>query len=175
MPHATRKTIQETLSTGTTLICDRYYHSGVVYSAAKHNPSLNLSWALAPERGLPCPDLVLFLDLDEETAKARGGWGNEIYEREEMQKRVKKLFKGDNSAIKAATQPQTASSTYPPAIDEGSDKIAGEAEWSKHRQNLVVLSADGSVEEVADVIWDKVQTTLAADNARFSSSIKTIV
>ncbi|KAA8631805.1 hypothetical protein SMACR_09145 [Sordaria macrospora] len=67
------KTITTELSLGTTLILDRYYYSGIVYSAAKQNPSLSLSWARAPEIGLPRPDLVLFLDLDEEQARLRGG------------------------------------------------------------------------------------------------------
>ncbi|KAJ4340407.1 Thymidylate kinase, partial [Neurospora sp. IMI 360204] len=81
------KTITSELAQGTTLILDRYYHSGIVYSAAKQNPSLSLSWARAPEIGLPRPDLVLFLDLDEEQARLRGGWGDELYEKAEMQRR----------------------------------------------------------------------------------------
>ena len=54
---------------------DRYYYSGIVYSAAKKRPDLSLQWAKAPEVGLPKPDLVIFLDVDTETAKARGGFG----------------------------------------------------------------------------------------------------
>ncbi|RSL39541.1 hypothetical protein CEP51_016798, partial [Fusarium floridanum] len=82
-----RKQIQSLLAAGTTIVCDRYYHSGIVYSAAKQNPTLTLPWARAPERGLPRPDLVLFLDLTEEQARSRGGWGGEVYERSEMQRR----------------------------------------------------------------------------------------
>ena len=37
---------------------------------------------------------MLFLDLDEEQARARGGWGGEAYERAEMQRRVRELFWG---------------------------------------------------------------------------------
>ena len=76
------------------MICDRFYHSGIVYSAAKQNPSLSLSWAKAPEVGLPRPDVVLFLDLYEEVARRRGGWGGEVYEKGEMQRRVRELFWG---------------------------------------------------------------------------------
>ncbi|KAK6855672.1 thymidylate kinase-domain-containing protein [Apiospora arundinis] len=88
------KTIQTTLAAGTSIICDRYYHSGIVYSAAKQNPTLPLSWAKAPEVGLPRPDLVLFLDLEESVARERGGWGGEVYEKGEMQRRVRELFWG---------------------------------------------------------------------------------
>lgn len=87
-----RTQINALLAAGTTIVCDRYYHSGMVYSAAKQNPSLPLAWARAPERGLPRPDLVLFLDLDEGAARARGGWGDEVYERPAMQRRVRELF-----------------------------------------------------------------------------------
>ena len=76
------------------MICDRFYHSGIVYSAAKQNPALSLSWAKAPEVGLPRPDVVLFLDLEEEVARRRGGWGGEVYEKGEMQRRVRELFWG---------------------------------------------------------------------------------
>lgn len=93
-PQQIRKTIQTTLAAGVSIVCDRYYHSGIVYSAAKQNPTLPLSWAKAPEAGLPRPDLVLFLDLDEAVARERGGWGGEVYEKGEMQRRVRELFWG---------------------------------------------------------------------------------
>ncbi|KAK8017386.1 thymidylate kinase [Apiospora rasikravindrae] len=88
------KNIQTTLAAGVSVICDRYYHSGIVYSAAKQNPTLPLGWAKAPEVGLPRPDLVLFLDLEESVARERGGWGGEVYEKGEMQRRVRELFWG---------------------------------------------------------------------------------
>ena len=89
-----RSKIKNELAAGNTIICDRFYHSGIVYSAAKQLPSLSLSWAKAPEVGLPRPDMVLFLDLDEEVARGRGGWGGEVYEKGEMQRRVRELFWG---------------------------------------------------------------------------------
>ena len=74
------------------MIVDRYYYSGIVYSAAKQTPGLDVRWARGPEVGLPKPDLVIFLDVDVETARGRGGWGGERYEEEEMQGRVRGLF-----------------------------------------------------------------------------------
>ncbi|KAI1006800.1 hypothetical protein K3495_g1422 [Podosphaera aphanis] len=84
--------IETTLATGTTLICDRYSYSGIVYSAAKQNPGLDLAWAQAPEIGLPRPDAVVFLDLAPDAAARRNGYGDERYEQEDMQTRVRDLF-----------------------------------------------------------------------------------
>ena len=80
------------LAAGITLILDRYYYSGIVYSAAKGLADLSLEWARAPEVGLPRPDLTLFLDITSEAAAARGGFGNERYERGELQDKVRDLF-----------------------------------------------------------------------------------
>lgn len=71
---------------------DRYYYSGCVYSAAKKNPTLDLTWARHPEEGLPRPDLCLFLDISAENAAKRGGFGEERYEKKELQDRVRQLF-----------------------------------------------------------------------------------
>ena len=91
---------------------DRYSYSGTVYSAAKHNPELSLYWAWQMEVGLPQPDLCLFFDISPEEARVRGGFGNERYEKEEMQRTVKELFHelfrmgcGRNSIIIDAGQP----------------------------------------------------------------------
>ncbi|KUI62419.1 Thymidylate kinase [Cytospora mali] len=126
-------TITSLLSQGTTIICDRYYYSGMVYSAAKNNPSLTLPWARSPELGLPRPDLVVFLDLNEEKAKERGGFGEERYETGEMQGRVRSLFWG---------------------LKEGVVEVGGEeVRFREESEDLVVVDAGGSVEEVADEIW----------------------
>ena len=54
------------------------------------------------EAGLPKPDLCLFLDIDPQTAKARGGFGSERYENEAMQRKVRELFQELLSAPCAA-------------------------------------------------------------------------
>ncbi|KAI4652648.1 uncharacterized protein J4E79_008955 [Alternaria viburni] len=84
--------IQADLEAGTTIIVDRYYYSGCVYSAAKQNPSMSLEWCRKPEVGLPRPDLCLFLDISADDAAKRGGYGTEKYERKDMQDRVRELF-----------------------------------------------------------------------------------
>ncbi|KAI9885560.1 MAG: Slx4p interacting protein [Watsoniomyces obsoletus] len=84
--------IKKELSSGTTVIVDRYYYSGCVYSAAKNIPGLDLKWARWPEVGLPCPDICIFLDIPTDEAQKRGGYGGERYETSEMQTEVRRLF-----------------------------------------------------------------------------------
>jgi hypothetical protein len=90
--HTDRPSIEAALAAGTTVIVDRYYYSGCVYSAAKQNPTLSLAWTRHPEVGLPRPDLALFLDISAEDAAKRGGYGTEKYEKKELQDRVRELF-----------------------------------------------------------------------------------
>jgi dTMP kinase len=69
--------IRTLLRAGTTIVCDRYAYSGVAFSAAKVNAReefiLSLEWCQAPDRGLPAPDCVIFLDLAQDEAEKRGG------------------------------------------------------------------------------------------------------
>lgn len=78
------------LEMGNTLICDRYAYSGIAYSGSK---GLNLDWCKAPDIGLPAPDLVIFLDLPVDDAKERGEFGEERYEKVDMQRKVAANFK----------------------------------------------------------------------------------
>ncbi|KAJ6256654.1 hypothetical protein Dda_8519 [Drechslerella dactyloides] len=95
-----RDSLLETLASGTTILLDRYIYSGIVFSAAKqshpspsppHGP-LSTSWCRSPDVGLPRPDIVIFLDISQDAAAARGGYGQERYEKAEMQARVRALF-----------------------------------------------------------------------------------
>jgi len=87
----TEKQIQRSLAAGTNIIIDRYAYSGVAFSAAK--PGLSLNWCKQPDVGLPRPDLVVFMDVTEEVAKQRGGFGEERYEVAEFQRRVRQNYK----------------------------------------------------------------------------------
>lgn len=100
--------ILDIINGGETVVVDRYSFSGAVYSAAKDNDNLSLQWgrfcltasvnsltdttAWACEAGLPKPDLVLFLELSSAQAAERGGYGEERYETQKMQTRVRTLF-----------------------------------------------------------------------------------
>jgi hypothetical protein len=125
-----RTWIKETIKKGYTIVCDRYYYSGMIYSAAKQNPELSLEWAKAPDIGLPRPDAVFFLNLTPEEAERRGGYGQEKYERKEMQQRVRQLFL-DLEHVR-----------HDEAVD------------------MRIIDADKSVSEVADVVYSEAMVTV---------------
>lgn len=108
----------------------------MVYSVAKSLPDLPFRWARGPEVGLPRPDLVVFLDLDPEEAKRRGGYGDEKYEKLEMQQKVRKCFKFL--------------------------KQIGEEE----SEDMVIIDAGKSVEEVHEEIVRAVSNGLSSDLQR---------
>ncbi|EPQ25909.1 uncharacterized protein PFL1_06582 [Pseudozyma flocculosa PF-1] len=91
------QSILTTLAEGQSIVCDRYAFSGIAYSCAK---GLSFDWCKAPDVGLPLPDLTVFLDLDAETAAARGGYGEERYEKREFQAKVREAFKLVSSEVK---------------------------------------------------------------------------
>ena len=84
--------IQSDINAGINIVVDRYYYSGMVYSAAKDRSDLTLQWAREPDVGLPRPDVCIFLDVAPEVAAQRGSYGSEKYETSGMQKRVRQLF-----------------------------------------------------------------------------------
>lgn len=86
------RSIEDAVRTGVTVVVDRYYYSGAVYSAAKSSALLSLHWARQSDIGLPRPDLCIFLDIASDKALLRGGYGAERYEHETFQGRVRSLF-----------------------------------------------------------------------------------
>lgn len=144
------------------MICDRYYHSGFVYSAAKHNPSLDLHWARAPEVGLPRPDMVLFLDLEEPEARARGGWGGELYERSDIQRRVRDMFWA-LSLGKLDKNPHAG----------GVEAIG---EFRQEMEDLIIVDASLAAENVAQEIWTKVEPRIAVvERGEIGRTVRTVL
>ncbi|KYK60852.1 Thymidylate kinase [Drechmeria coniospora] len=161
--------IHALLASGTSVVCDRFYHSGIVYSAAKQNPSLSLSWARAPEQGLPRPDAVLFLDLDEQTAKTRGGWGGEVYEKAEMQKRVKELF-WELSMGGTDRHRGPLAQTLEDTSDRGTKRL-----WRQEEEDLIVIDAAAGVEDVAAQIWAHVRARVKqVDDGEVGRSVRIV-
>ncbi|KAK4457114.1 thymidylate kinase-domain-containing protein [Cladorrhinum samala] len=154
--------IASLLASGTTVVCDRYYHSGIVYSAAKRNPSLSLSWARGPEVGLPRPDLVLFLDLDEDEAKKRGGWGGERYEQAEMQRRVKELFWGLSMGRVVEENAEAPGSGRDDGTGGVGLKSGVEHKFREEEEDLHIVDASLGVEEVGEDIWKVVEGRVEA-------------
>lgn len=83
--------MEATLIRGQNIVLDRYIYSGIAYSLAKS--SLNdYEWLYSPDKGLPKPDLTLFLTIDLEELSRRKGWGDERYEKLAFQAKVKQCF-----------------------------------------------------------------------------------
>ena len=83
--------MKKALEAGQHVIIDRYAFSGVAFSAAKEG--MDLEWCRQPDRELPKPDLVCFLDVSPEEASKRGNYGNEKYEKVEFQAKVRDNYK----------------------------------------------------------------------------------
>ncbi|AGO11109.1 AaceriAFR369Wp [[Ashbya] aceris (nom. inval.)] len=128
--------IEAALAEGKHVILDRYVYSGAAYSAAKAVPRMDLEWCAAADRGLPKPDLTLFLTQHAAAAVQREGYGAERYEQLDFQERVRAQFERVLAAEDAAYR-------------------AGHV--------VVVDVAGKSVAAVAGEIWAAVQQQLARD------------
>jgi dTMP kinase len=72
------------------VILDRYSYSGIAYTSAK---GIEVDWCFATEKGLPKPDVVYYLKVNDiKELESRGGYGEERYERVEFQEKVKKIY-----------------------------------------------------------------------------------
>jgi len=83
--------MKKAFEAGQHVIIDRYAFSGVAFSAAKEG--MDLEWCRQPDRELPKPDLVCFLDVSPEEASKRGNYGNEKDEKDEFQAKVRDNYK----------------------------------------------------------------------------------
>ena len=63
----------------------------MAFTAAKEGMSFD--WCRQPDRGLPKPDLVCFLDVSPEEAAKRGNYGDERYEKQDFQAKVRENYK----------------------------------------------------------------------------------
>lgn len=82
--------MKKKLEQGITLVVDRYAFSGVAFTSAK--PDFSLEWCKHPDVGLPKPDLVMFLQLNPSVAAERGEFGTERYETSTFQRTVQQRF-----------------------------------------------------------------------------------
>ncbi|KAH9821309.1 thymidylate kinase-domain-containing protein [Melampsora americana] len=132
--------IHSQLQSGTTLICDRYAFSGVAFTSAKFQlrtppqPESFISLS-SPDRGLPLPDLVIFLTMPMEAMITRGGFGQERYEKEDLQAEVKRQFKQ--------------------VVEPAFTRLHGQGRW-------VEIDASGSIEEVTSRISKTVDCLLGS-------------
>ncbi|XP_060098079.1 thymidylate kinase [Heteronotia binoei] len=82
--------IKQKLNQGITLVVDRYAFSGVAFTSAKEN--FSLEWCKQPDAGLPKPDLIVFLQLCTSEAAKRGDFGKERYEDISFQEKVLQTY-----------------------------------------------------------------------------------
>ncbi|KAK2584141.1 hypothetical protein KPH14_006573 [Odynerus spinipes] len=85
-----KQDIIKSLQAGVTVIVDRYAASGAAYTSAATDKSL--SWCQEADRGLPCPDLVVLLQVHEQTQHMRNMRDEERYENMTFQKKVSSNF-----------------------------------------------------------------------------------
>lgn len=100
------KTIKMTLLRGQDVVLDRYHYSGLAYSRAKG--VLDSEWCEWPDKGLPEPDVVFFMDAPVDKIMTRSGFGDERYEKKEFMEKVREefmLMMDDKWVIIDTTQP----------------------------------------------------------------------
>ena len=80
----------ELLNDGVDILLDRYAYSGIAYS---HAQGLDFDWCTSPDKGLPKPDLVFYFKVKNITElSGREEYGEEIYEKEDFQKKVAEVY-----------------------------------------------------------------------------------
>ncbi|KAJ3382921.1 hypothetical protein HDU84_003954 [Entophlyctis sp. JEL0112] len=84
--------LRDTLMRGISVVVDRYAFSGVAYTLAKANPSLDKKWCMSVDSGILKPDVVVFLDIPPADAALRGDYGRERYEKRDFQEKVRECF-----------------------------------------------------------------------------------
>lgn len=122
--------IRSAIARGETVVIDRYAYSGIAFSAAKNVEGMNLDWCASPDTGLPQPDVVMFMRLPPAVAEARGGFGEERYEKQAFQAQVRERFEAMRTGVaRGANGPGPDGSVW------------------------VDVDADGSIDEVAGRVW----------------------
>lgn len=94
---------------------------------------LPFDYCLNPDKGLPLPDLTLYLTVPPEVASSRSAYGVERYETLEIQTRVRAQF----------------------------DLVAEEVK--RRQGAWESIAAVGSIEEVGERIWKLVEPKTTAD------------
>lgn len=145
--------IEAALAQGTTLVCDRYAFSGIAFSAAKPALADQFEWCATPDTGLPAPDVALFLDVAPQTAAARGGYGLERYEREDVQRAVRAVFARIGASANSSSGPSSLSS----------DNTLSTGPMLGRARNWRVVDAGETVERVAAAVWAAVEGAALTD------------
>ncbi|MBD3388883.1 MAG: dTMP kinase [Candidatus Altiarchaeales archaeon] len=80
--------IEEALSEGNTVVCDRYYHSTIAYQSAQ---GVSREWLIELNSFAPEPDLVVFLDVEARRGALRTSTG-EVFEKKEFLEKIREEY-----------------------------------------------------------------------------------
>ena len=98
------------MESGTTIVVDRYAYSGAAFAFSKADAvarGLSLDWCRKSDVGLPAPDVIIYLNVPLEVAESRGEYGEERYERRDMQVRVRQRFAALKQADESSALPSS--------------------------------------------------------------------
>ena len=137
------------IESGTHVIIDRYAFSGVAFTAAK---GLDFEWCKNPDRGLPKPDVVIQLNVDEECAKGRGGFGEERYEKIEFQRRVRSLYAQLSDENKDVSNSNIGTS----CVTQPLCNVLYVQIWK-------VVDGSGTIENTTNTLYDMIMETIKSD------------
>jgi dTMP kinase len=91
-----REQIEQWISQGDVVICDRYVASSIAYGEAQ---GLDATWLTEIQRFLPAASLTVFLDIPPDTAVTRKAAGRDRFERDlELLSRVRASYRRQSSA-----------------------------------------------------------------------------
>lgn len=146
-PYTTTTTITSSSSSGTTAPVAHPYT----------NPDLSYTWCRNPERGLPSPDLTLFLDISPSAAAQRGGYGEERYEKAEMQLRVREVFSRIGNEMNEETLTQGEGGEGGQGGGSGGGGENGNGNGDGKKAKWVIVDAGRDLESVTADIWSRVE------------------
>ncbi|MFZ0404499.1 MAG: dTMP kinase [Nitrososphaeraceae archaeon] len=86
-----KEIIDRTLSNGTILVMNRYYHSNLAYGVSKN---LELDWLMNLDRGLPKEDLCIVLEIRPTISESRSKHAGDLFENDkDLLKNVYKNYR----------------------------------------------------------------------------------
>jgi len=116
--------------------------------------TLTYEWCRAPDTSLPAPDLVLFLDVTPEVQAARGGYGQERYEKADLQRRVREVFRKIAEEFRALEDDTSSPVVRWREIDASRSKEdVGNEIWTAIRP----LVENGAIAREIGRLWENVQ------------------
>lgn len=154
-----QKLMRDTLEQGTHIVVDRYSYSGLAYAGS--HPHFDLSWSQQLEKGLLAPDVVLFLNVDAQVQQQRGQFGQERYETNETQQKVRQMFEQLRSQGKTYTCTDSTSAAPSSFSASSKDKdtyvMGTQVPWCLIDANRSMNEVSQEIQQIALQVIQKVQ------------------